>query len=210
MNRNMQLYYAQRASEYDRIYARSERQADLGQLKTYLSVCFKGLDVLEIACGTGYWTQYAAESAHSILATDINADMLQIAASRDYPKCPVTFRLGDAFNLRDVPSGHDAGLAGFFWSHVPMTRRNELINTFHSRLKEYSPVIWLDNRYQEGSSTPTSRQDTAAQHLSNPSRYRMDHCTKSLKTFLRKKSYDRISRLLPTISRFSIFNTTGY
>ena len=62
-------YYAKRASEYERIYQKPERQADLEKLQAILTEVCAGLDLLEIACGTGYWTQYARSSAKSIVAT---------------------------------------------------------------------------------------------------------------------------------------------
>ena len=59
----MQDYYAARAPEYDRIYLKPERQADLGAIRQWLPTVFKGRSLLEIACGTGYWTQYLAPEA---------------------------------------------------------------------------------------------------------------------------------------------------
>ncbi|HEY6168738.1 MAG TPA: class I SAM-dependent methyltransferase, partial [Verrucomicrobiae bacterium] len=50
-------YYARRAGEYERIYAKPERQADLAALRARLAEAFRGRRVLEIACGTGYWTE---------------------------------------------------------------------------------------------------------------------------------------------------------
>ena len=47
-------YYAARAREYERIYAKPERQSDLERVKAQLPPLFAGCRVLEIACGTGY------------------------------------------------------------------------------------------------------------------------------------------------------------
>ncbi len=59
MKTEMTDYYAKRASEYERIYQKPERQEDLRQLQATVAGSFVGLDLLEIACGTGYWTQLA-------------------------------------------------------------------------------------------------------------------------------------------------------
>ena len=77
-------YYAKRANEYERIYQKPERQKDLANLRKLFRQAFAGHSVLEIACGTGYWTQVVAETAKSITATDINDDVLQIARAKNY------------------------------------------------------------------------------------------------------------------------------
>ena len=53
-------YYSRRAAEYERIYRRPERQTDLSTLRQMLSDELRGRDILEIACGTGYWTEWLA------------------------------------------------------------------------------------------------------------------------------------------------------
>jgi SAM-dependent methyltransferase len=161
MNKRMESYYAQRSAEYDRIYEKPERQSDLSELKSALSTRFKGLEVLEIACGTGYWTHYIAKSARCILATDFNLEMLGMAVKRDFSGCTVSFKTADAYKLDQISHGFNAGFAGFFWSHVPLSSRPGLIRTFHSHLAENAQVIWIDGRYVEGSSTPIARSDLA-------------------------------------------------
>ena len=62
-------YYAARAREYERIYHKPERQADLARLREAVPAPFTNRTVLEVACGTGYWTQHMARTARSICAT---------------------------------------------------------------------------------------------------------------------------------------------
>ena len=51
---NMARYYAQHAVEYERIYQKPERQADLRAIEHWLAEGpFIGRRVLEVACGTG-------------------------------------------------------------------------------------------------------------------------------------------------------------
>ena len=80
---DMVQYYADRASEYERIYAKPERQSDLATLKDLIRKTFLDRSVLEIACGTGYWTEVLAGCAQSVVATDINEDVLEIARAKD-------------------------------------------------------------------------------------------------------------------------------
>lgn len=69
-------YYARRAHEYERIYAKPERQTDLAGLRLRLGELCNGRAVYEVACGTGYWTQTIATRARSVFATDINESVL--------------------------------------------------------------------------------------------------------------------------------------
>jgi len=75
----MQDYYAARAAEYDTVYLKPERQADLRQIERWLPGVFVHRSVLEIACGTGYWTQFLAPVCTSIVAIDAAPETLRIA-----------------------------------------------------------------------------------------------------------------------------------
>ncbi|MCP4151361.1 MAG: class I SAM-dependent methyltransferase [bacterium] len=158
-------YYAQRAAEYERIYSKPERQADLETLRAKIAEACAGLDLLEIACGTGYWTQFACSTAKSIVATDFNEEVLDIARQKNYGDTPVSFLKADAYRLNevdkasDVPGLFSGALAGFWWSHVPKSRLADFLQALHSKLDKGARVIVLDNRYVEGSSTPISRTD---------------------------------------------------
>jgi len=113
LDANLQHYYARRASEYEKIFAKPERQQDLASLRTLLRKQFAGHDVLEVACGTGYWTQVIGESARSILATDINEEVLEIARHKIYTNRNVEFKIADAFTLDMVSGTFTASFAGF-------------------------------------------------------------------------------------------------
>ena len=100
------------------MYAKPERQADLATLKRLLPPLAAGRHVLEIAAGTGYWSQVLATTAAAITATDLNAETLQVAARRDFGAAVITLRIADAYRLQDVPGDFDLVFCGFWWSHV--------------------------------------------------------------------------------------------
>jgi len=154
----MQRYYADRASEYDRVYAKPERQADLRLIERWLPEVFRGRSVLEIACGTGYWTQFIAPVADGVVAIDSAAETIEIARKRMSPE-KVEFVIGDAYALPDLGRTFSAGFAGFWHSHVPKSRVREFLRDLHSRLEPGATVVLLDNRYVEGSSTPIAERD---------------------------------------------------
>jgi len=152
-------YYAERAHEYERIYDKPERQADLARLREMIPRYFAARDVLEIACGTGYWTQFIAPAARTITATDINPETLAIARSKPFPAGRVHFDVADINALAPSYRNFTAAFAGFWWSHVPRAGLRAFIESLHKALSPGAVVVVLDNRYVEGSSTPISHVD---------------------------------------------------
>jgi ubiquinone/menaquinone biosynthesis C-methylase UbiE len=156
---SLAAYYARRAAEYERIYAKPERQADLASLRARVAELFCGRNVLEMACGTGYWTEVIAPHARSITALDAAEETLAIARSKRYPQGKVEFVEGDVYALPDFGRSHDALFAGFWWSHVPLARLDAFLAGAARAVAPGAVVAFLDNRYVEGSSTPLSRRD---------------------------------------------------
>jgi demethylmenaquinone methyltransferase/2-methoxy-6-polyprenyl-1,4-benzoquinol methylase len=153
-------YYAKRAAEYERIYARPERQADLERLRARIGRTFAGRKVLELACGTGYWTEVIARSAAQVTALDIGDEVLEVARRRPGAD-KVTFVSGSAYEIPLQGRVHDALFAGFWWSHVPLDRLEAFLEQAVAAVAPGALLAFLDNRYVEGSSTPLSRADGA-------------------------------------------------
>ena len=158
-DRAMAGYYARRAAEYEQVYRKPERQADPRVLTELLGTAFAGHDVLEVACGTGYWTEVIARSARSIVAADINGEVLAIARTKDYGACRVTLTQADAYAPPSAAAGFTAGFHAFWWSHVSVQRIDSFLDAFHSALMPGALVVMMDNTFVEGSSTPVSRRD---------------------------------------------------
>ena len=152
-------YYSARAPEYEQIYHRPERQQDLRKLEQVVAQVFCDLDVLEIACGTGYWTQFIAQQARSILAIDCNREVIDLAQDKDYTPCAVSFVESDAYSLENIEDTRPAGFSGFWWSHIAKAKLPIFINALHSKLDDDALVVLIDNRYVEGNSLPISRHD---------------------------------------------------
>jgi len=152
-------YYAKRASEYERIYAKPERQADLSALRERIGSMFSGRRVLELACGTGWWTPVIAQSAAQVTALDLNDEVLEIACAKELPAGRVEFVKGSAFALPDFGRRHDGLFAGFWWSHVRLEELDAFLASAVAAVAPGSLIAFLDNRYVEGSSTPVSHRD---------------------------------------------------
>ena len=161
MNSDLVTYYAKRAPEYERVYHKPERQADINCLIAYLQQTFEEQSVGEIACGTGYWTQYIAQTAHFVTATDTNSEVLEIAKTKPFPRKNVTFGIADVYALPEPRQPFDAGFGGFIWSHIPLSQLPSFLASFHQYVGRGGRIVFIDNRYVPGSSTPIAKQDVA-------------------------------------------------
>jgi ubiquinone/menaquinone biosynthesis C-methylase UbiE len=158
---SMRAYYAQRAQIYERVYHRPERQTDLRAMEAWLAAPFAGRRVLEVACGTGWWTPHGARLAQNWLATDVNPETMAVAQSKPMPP-NVRFATVDAYTFAQIEGQRfDGAFAGFWWSHVPLARLPQWLEALHMRLEPGARVVMLDNRYVDGSSTPITRHDEA-------------------------------------------------
>jgi SAM-dependent methyltransferase len=144
-------YYRRRAGEYEEIYAWRDphRQEEQEVLAEAIRESLRGKDVLEVACGTGYWTRILSSSARTIMATDLGEEVMELAKKKDYG-CPVTFRKEDAYDLSFEDSSFDGGLAFTWFSHIPRHRIDSFLRGFHRVLKQGSRVIVADNVYIPG------------------------------------------------------------
>ena len=155
----MVRYYAKRAAEYERIYEKAERQEDLRWLRDFVERAFAGAHVFEAACGTGYWTEVVARSAASVVAVDINEEVLAIARFKPIDTRRTMMLRADAYALPLRPQRFTGGLAAFWWSHVPKAKLHDFLRGFHRIFSPGARVVFIDNAYVEGSSTPISRTD---------------------------------------------------
>ena len=153
-------YYAERAAEYDEVYRKPERQADLARLRELLPPLVAGKRVLEVAAGTGYWTQVLAGTAAAIMATDLNAETIAIATQRDYAPARVSMQTADAFGLDQVPGDFDLVFCGFWWSHIPRADVPRFLAGVRDRTGPGTGLVLLDNRYP-GSDRPRLEADLA-------------------------------------------------
>jgi demethylmenaquinone methyltransferase/2-methoxy-6-polyprenyl-1,4-benzoquinol methylase len=152
-------YYRERAGEYEKVYAKPERQADLSDLQARVPEWFANRRVLEVACGTGYWTRLIAARATTVVACDLAPEVLDIARARQPRTAPTDFVMGDAFALDRIPGEFDAGFVGFLWSHILRADIPRFLAGLHRRLSPGSRVLILDNRYLAGSNWPVTRTD---------------------------------------------------
>lgn len=148
-------YYRKRAREYEDVYYWDDpyRQDEQRLMAKTIQASLSGRDVIDVACGTGWWDLFLSETAKSITGVDINNDVLEIARTKEY-KCPTKFQTGDAYNPPFEPKLFDGALATFWLSHIPKARLHQWIDTLHKLLKPGSHVFIADNTYIQGKGGP--------------------------------------------------------
>ena len=133
MNTDLVAYYARRAEEYERVYHKPERQSDISYLTDYVSRAFQDQSIVEIACGTGYWTQHIARTARLVVATDVSPEVLAVARMKAYfPNKNVVFQLADLYKLPKPDQPFDAGFMRLHLVTYPSITTGRLFNLLSS------------------------------------------------------------------------------
>ena len=151
-------YYKKRAKEYEDIYKKPERQKSILEYQDYIKELFQNRNVLELACGTGFWTETLTETAKTVLATDINKEVLTLAKQKIFKVCKPEFAILDYRNYK--PNNEYNGIfIGFLASHLTKHEFLNLVETLIEKTKKPSLIFFMDNLFVEGESTPISKTD---------------------------------------------------
>lgn len=132
-------YYRARAPEYDETFGGSHDP----ELISALGAIQPGGDVLELACGTGVWTEaivgHAVTSVHCV---DAAPEMLALHEAR-IRDARVTREVANLFDWR--PSRrYDLVTCGFWLSHVPPARFAAFWRTMREALASGGRVFLVD------------------------------------------------------------------
>ena len=139
-------YYRERAGEYDEWFLRQgrydrgpdHREAWFGEVAVVEAALEQSLpsggDVLELACGTGWWTSRLAARHQRVMAVDASPEV--IAINRERVKSDrVDYVVADLFNWVPSAGAFDAVFFGFWLSHVPSAKFDEFWSTVRTALK---------------------------------------------------------------------------
>ncbi len=151
-------YYRARAGEYDDTMSQLGRYVSMGGSVTgregdedgqEIALLLEALDamrpfdtVVELACGTGWWTQWLAQQARQVTAVDAAEEML--ALNRERVKAAnVRYILADVFSWKP---GRQFDLVFFaFWlSHVPRDRFAAFWQLVGDSLADNGRVFFID------------------------------------------------------------------
>jgi len=148
-------YYCARAGEYDEWFLRQGRyyqgdehrarwNAEAGQVYRALAACDPAGRVLELACGTGWWTEQLVPHTGSITAVDASAEVLELNRKR-VGDPNVRYVQADIFEWRP-DAEYDVVFFGFWLSHVPPERFGEFWALVRSALRPGGRAFFVDSR----------------------------------------------------------------
>lgn len=151
-------YYNDVAETYDEIYKYLDpvRIMGINHISEKLSELFIKKNVLEIACGTGYWTEALSKVALSITAVDKSIAMLKIAKNKNINNA--TLVLADAYNLDCIDMKFNAGVSIAWFSHIPKKWIPSFFQSFHNKLLSGS-VVFMADSIRKSSKSPSHGQD---------------------------------------------------
>jgi demethylmenaquinone methyltransferase/2-methoxy-6-polyprenyl-1,4-benzoquinol methylase len=143
----MNAYYDKVAPLHDSFmgYTCNEAMEDLlGPIIEWIEPYVRDRRVLEIACGTGNWTQVLSKRARSVVAVDQSMAYLDIARSKEYAGGNVEFRRADAYSLGSVEGSFETAFAADWYSHVPRRHIAGFVESMMGRIMEGGSVVLLD------------------------------------------------------------------
>ncbi len=152
LEKNLADYYNERASVFDVTsgYTNPESEKLWEPIKKRFQEIFRGRKVLDIACGTGYWTAVIGETAEAVLGIDINRSLLVQAQKRCSSLPHVRFQVADAFTLEGVPGDFNTAFGHGWWSHIPKKNIKSFLTSLHSRLTPGALVLFNDQLPYDG------------------------------------------------------------
>ena len=181
-------YYDARALEYDDWFFRRGRydRGDEATERWFAEVelaaaalnalPFDGADILELAPGTGLWTQRFIDRARTLTVIDSSSEMVDIAKARLGDRWNgVVFEQSDLFEWE--PSREFDGVVFFFWiSHVPKAHMNTFVEKVAKSVRPGGFVYFLDSRREHLSTAadhvlPGSEEEVMTRRLSGGEKY---------------------------------------
>ena len=150
----MRAYYDQRADEYDQWYRREGRfagrpdadrwHAEVALLHERVAAFGHGR-LLEIAAGTGWWTQHLARNA-AVTAVDYAPAMLVQAQARlETQGLRADCVRADAYLLPLARAAFDCCFFGFWLSHVPYVRLPSFLEELRRVVRRGGRVMVVDS-----------------------------------------------------------------
>jgi 2-polyprenyl-3-methyl-5-hydroxy-6-metoxy-1,4-benzoquinol methylase len=154
-------YYQARAAEYDEWFLREGRYdrgaehrarwfREAAIVEAALEKALPSGEVLELACGTGLWTQHLVKQHSRVVAIDASAEAIAINRRR-VDSDVVEYIVADLFDWTPPAGRFDAVFFGFWLSHVPPGHFDAFWATVRTALKPDGRVFFVDSLLEQTS-----------------------------------------------------------
>ncbi|GCE10720.1 class I SAM-dependent methyltransferase [Tengunoibacter tsumagoiensis] len=162
----MKNYYRARAHEYDEWFYRQGRYdrgaeanarwfAEVEQVFTQLAELHLTGDILELAPGTGIWTEHLLKTATTITAVDASSEMIELNRAK-IADPRISYIQNDLFTWQPERT-YAAVVFGFWISHVPLERLDAFLLSVRGMLDPGGKIFFVDGR-REITSTAINHQ----------------------------------------------------
>ena len=186
-------YYRERAGEYDEWFLRQGRYdhgealnrawfQEVAQVERALERFAPAGEVLELACGTGLWTQRLLRYTDRITAVDASAEVIELSQRRlrianDGSLARVRYLQANLFDWQPV-AAYDVVFFSFWLSHVPSSRFEPFWELVKKSLKPGGRVFFIDSKYEPTSTArdhhlPDRQEETSLRRLNDGREYRI-------------------------------------
>jgi SAM-dependent methyltransferase len=182
-------YYQARAGEYDEWFLRQGRYdhgpemnarwfAEVEQVARALEAFAPSGDVLELASGTGLWTQRLVAMAQTVTVTAVDSSPEVHAVNQErLGGAPVRDEVADLFRWQPSRQ-YDTIFFSFWLSHVPPERLESFWSLVRAALAPGGRVFFVDALYEETSTAKNHQLEgpdayAVTRHLNDGQEYRI-------------------------------------
>jgi SAM-dependent methyltransferase len=192
-------YYRARTPEYDEWFYRQGRYyrgeahkkqwlSEIATLEAALSDTQPQGNILELACGTGLWTQHLAPVAYHLVAVDASPEALAINQHRIYQQINqqgenqlkrqpvIDYVEADLFQWKPAQQ-FDFIFFGFWLSHVPADHWTNFWDMVQTALKPQGQIFFVDSLLNQASTAQDhihlNQQGYAERKLNDGRTYRI-------------------------------------
>ena len=151
-------YYRARAREYDEWFYRLNRYDhgpeinklwfdDVAQLVAAFQTLEPVDEVLELAAGTGIWTERLVKLAHHMTVVDTSPEMIAINRAK-LPDANISYVQQDIFAW-EPDRKYDLVFFSFWLSHVPPERLDEFLSKVRRATRAGGRLFLIDSRFEQ-------------------------------------------------------------
>jgi 2-polyprenyl-3-methyl-5-hydroxy-6-metoxy-1,4-benzoquinol methylase len=165
-------YYRARATEYDEWFLRLGRYdhgeeqnrqwfGEVAEVERALMQFAPRGRVLELACGTGWWTEQLVRYADQVTAVDASSEVIALNQAKLGLRENVHYQQADLFTWQPAHT-YDVVFFSFWLSHVPPAHVDAFWEMVRRCLRPGGRVFFIDSLFSETSSASGHHQEGAA------------------------------------------------